>query len=712
MLAQAVLERLPEISRDVAQPLEARVEALISAMTLEEKVTQMLHDSPAIERLGVPAYNWWNECSHGVARAGLSTVFPHAIGLAATWDTELLDHVGQVISDEARAKHHHAAREGRVEIYGGLTFWTPNINIVRDPRWGRAQETFGEDPFLTGRLAVVFIKALQGDHPEYLKLAACAKHYAAHSGPEHLRHSFDTQVSLYDLWDTYLPAFEACVRDANVESVMGAYTRTNGEACCASPTLIGDILRTRWQFAGHFVSDCGAIEDIADQHKLVDSYAAAAALAVREGCDLCCGCAYEALVEAVEGALVGEAQLDQCLRRLYLTRFRLGMFDPVERVPYAQISIDVVGQAEHRALARVAACESIVLLKNTGVLPLDKHLASIAVIGPNAHDLTAQLGNYHGTPVQPMTVLEGIQQAVGEGAQIHYAAGCDIINPDETGFAAALRAAQASDVVVFVGGLSQVLEGEDLQDEGVPPGTTSQGDRVSIELPAIQERLLQQLHETGKPVVLVLFGGSAVAIPWAANSLDAIVHAWYPGEAGEAVADVLFGACNPAGRLPLTFYRSTDDLPDFHSYDMRGRTYRYFDGEVLYPFGYGLSYTTFQYAALSLSAESVAPDGRVRVTVEVANTGSRAGAEVVQVYVRRLSPPGTRAPRWALRGFQRVQLDAGEQQSVIFDLNGKAFASVTEDGQSVVLAGDYEVCVSGQSPTRTAAHVCARISVP
>ncbi len=711
MLAQAVLDKLPEISRDLSQSLDVRVDSLIRVLTLEEKVAQMLHDAPAIERLGVPAYNWWNECSHGVARAGLSTVFPHAIGLAATWDTDLLARVGTVTSDEARAKHHQAVREGRVEIYGGLTFWTPNINIVRDPRWGRAQETFGEDPFLTGRLAVVFVKALQGDHPRYLKLAACAKHYAAHSGPEALRHTFDAQVSPYDLWDTYLPAFEACVREADVESIMGAYTRTNGEACCASPTLLGKILRDQWQFAGHVVSDCGAIEDISERHKLADSHAGAAALAVSAGCDLCCGCAYEALVEAVERGLVSEAQLDQCLRRLFKTRFRLGMFDPPEQVPYTQIPVEIVGQPEHRALARQAVCESLVLLKNMGLLPLSKTLASIAVIGPNADNLTAQLGNYHGTPIKPVTILEGISQA-GDGATIvNYAVGCDVLLEDERGFAEAVRLAEASDVVIFVGGLSQVIEGEELQVEGVPEGTTSQGDRTTIELPAVQEKLLKRLHETGKPIVLVLLGGSTLAIPWADEALPAILQAWYPGEAGEGIADVLFGYHNPAGRLPLTVYRATRDLPSFDSYDMRGRTYRYFEEEALYPFGYGLSYTTFHYDDPRVSAKSIEAGETVRVSVMVTNRGNVAGDEVTQLYVRRLSAHESRFPRLALRGFQQFHLDVGEQREILFEITGKELASITDEGESVIIPGEYELCIGGQPPIKGAVIISTRIII-
>lgn len=711
MLVQAALDRLPEIARDVSQPLAARVDALLTALTLEEKVSQMLHESPAIERLGIPAYNWWNECSHGVARAGLSTVFPHAIGLAASWNTDLLTQVGAVIADEARAKHHQATREGRVEIYGGLTFWTPNINIVRDPRWGRAQETFGEDPFLVGRLGVVFIQALQGDHPRYLKLAACAKHYAAHSGPEALRHSFDAQVSQYDLWDTYLPAFAACVLEAEVEGVMGAYTRTNGEACCASPTLLGEILRDRWQFGGYVVSDCGAIEDIYERHNLAATPAAGAALAVNAGCDLCCGCAYTALVAAVEQGLVTEAQIDESLARLLQTRFRLGMFDPLEQVPFTQIPITVVGQPAHRTLARQAARESLVLLRNTGLLPLRKDLRAVAVIGPNADNVTTQLGNYHGDPVRPLSVLDGIRQAVSETTQVYYAAGCDITGTDEAGFGRALERAAESDVVIVVGGLSQVLEGEELQDEGVPSGTTSQGDRVRIELPAIQERLLHRLHATGKPVVLVLLSGSSLAMPWADAHLPAILQAWYPGEAGEAIADALFGDYNPAGRLPLTFYRATSDLPDFASYDMRGRTYRYFAGEALYPFGYGLSYTTFDYAPLLVNQDTLRGNETLRVQTTVTNGGGRAGDEVAQLYLRRLENDGQRFPRLALRGFQRFHLAPGQSQSVTFELVAPDFMAVTEQGAAMLLPGQYEIYVGGQPPLKHDTGVRAVVTV-
>ena len=696
--------KLPEIARDTSQPLDARINALIAAMTLEEKAGQLLHEAPDIPRLGIPAYNWWNESSHGVARAGLSTVFPHAIGLAASWNRDLLDAVGVVISDEMRAKHHAFTRNGQVIIYGGLTTWTPNINIVRDPRWGRAQETFGEDPQLTAQLAVAFIRALQGDHPRYLKLAACAKHYAAHSGPEALRHSFNAEVSAYDLWDTYLPAFEACVREADVESVMSAYTRTNGEACSASPTLLQAILRDQWGFAGHVVSDCGAIEDIYAHHQIAASMAHAAALAINNGCDLCCGCAYEALLEAVALGLVSETQIDLSLRRVLRTRFLLGMFDPEEDVPYTQIPLEVVGAPEHRALARRAARESLVLLKNDGILPLSKSTPRLAVIGPNADDIQVQLGNYHGDPVQPVTVLEGIRQAVSADTAVSYARGCDVAAVSEAGFAGAVALAQDADVVIFVGGLSQVLEGEDLQDEGVPPGTTSQGDRQYIELPPVQENLLKALHATGKPVVLVLLNGSALAIPWADAHLAAIVEAWYPGEAGEAVADVLFGDHNPGGRLPLTFYRATADLPPFESYDMQGRTYRYLDAQTppLYPFGYGLSYTHFAYGPLRASQTTLQPGDALTITVDVRNAGQFAGDEVIQLYLRCRDASAAKQPHLALRHFERLHIPAGQTQTVRFTLSYDDFSTVTGSGERVVRPGRYQVCIGGNPPSGAA----------
>ncbi len=685
-----------------------RADDLVRRLTPDEKIRQMMHHAPAVERLGIPAYNWWNECLHGVARAGTATVFPQVIGLAASWNLALIHEIGSAISDAARAKYHEAQRQGHHGQYYGLTFWTPNINIFRDPRWGRGQETCGEDPYLTARTGVVLIRALQGDDPRYLKTAACAKHYAVHSGPEADRHHFDAVVSTRDLWETYLPAFEAAVREASVEAVMGAYNRTNGEACCASPTLLGDILRQRWGFNGHVVSDCGAIDDIYRQHKLALTPEAAAALAVRMGCDLNCGGTYSALTAAVAQGLIDEATIDQAVKRLFITRMKLGMFDPPEQVPFAAIPFSVNDSAEHRALARRAACESMVLLKNDGILPLDRHsLRRIAVIGPNADDPAVLLGNYHGYPSASVTPLEGIRRAVASSVVITYARGCHIWKDDTGGYHEALEQAIAADVILFFGGLNQGLEGEEGQEEGLPPGDKSQGDRTQIELPAVQEALLQALHATGKPVILVLLNGSAVAINWSEAHLPAILEAWYPGEeGGSAIADVLFGDYNPAGRLPITFYRATSDLPPFTDYAMKNRTYRYFTGPVLYPFGYGLSYTTFVYSDLRVAWVG----DTLSISVQVANNGQRAGDEVVQIYVREVEPAAT-APRLSLQGFQRLHLAAGASATVDFSLARTQLMQVDESGTRHLKPGIFEICAGGGQPGKTAAGVQMTLQV-
>lgn len=678
--------------------MSERVDALIAALTLQEKISQLLHEAPAIERLGIPPYNWWNECSHGVARAGRATVFPHAIAQAATFDLDLIRRIGAAVSDEARAKHHQAAREGNFQAYYGLTFWTPNINIFRDPRWGRGQETYGEDPYLTGRMAVAYIQALQGDHPTYYKVAACAKHFAAHSGPESKRHEFDTRVNAHDLWDTYLPAFEASVREARVDAVMGAYSRLNGEPCCASRWLLQDILRGQWGFEGHVVSDCGAIEDIYQGHRLVDTAAEAAALAINNGCDLCCGCAYEALTEAVALEWVSEAVINQALRRVLLTRFRLGMFDPPEQVPYTRIAPELIECPAHDALATEAACAAMVLLKNDGLLPLHPGIGAIAVIGPNAASAEVMFGNYYGAPSHPMTVLEGIRRAVSPQTRVDYTPGCGIIDDDESGFAEAVQLAQSADVVIFVGGLSQVLEGEDMQDEGVPPGTVSRGDRVTLDLPPVQQRLLHALHAQAVPIVLVILSGSAVSLVWEDAHLSAILQAWYPGQnGGLAVARILFGDYNPAGRLPITVYRSVEDLPPFEDYDMRGRTYRYCPKPPLYAFGHGLSYSRFTYSNLHLSSERLTTTESVTATVAVTNIGPYAGDEVAQLYV---SGPRAAEPYQlrALRGFQRLHLEAGETQTLSFTLRPMDFSRVDDAGQRVLDAGRYMIAVGGCQP--------------
>ena len=577
------------IYTDPDQPIEARVQDLISRMTLEEKVSQTLHGSPAIERLGVPEYNWWNECLHGVARAGRATVFPQAIAMAATFDPERLKQVGQAVSDEARAKHHQALRQGNRGWYFGLTFWSPNINIFRDPRWGRGQETYGECPHLTARLGVAYVQGLQGEDPRYLKLVANAKHYAVHSGPEPERHGFDAVVNDKDLWETYLPAFEALVCEARVASVMGAYNRTNGEPCCASPTLLEEILRDTWGFTGHVVSDCGAICDIWKHHKAVETAAEAAAAAVKAGRDLNCGGTYIHLVGAVEKGLLDEADIDRALRRLFTARFQLGMFDPEDRVPYAAIAPEVVGCPAHRELARRTARDAMVLLKNDGLLPLAKDLASVGIVGPNAMAVQPLLGNYHGHSPQLTTPLEGIVGSVSPGTQISYHPGCSLAGSgaiDEGGLRFVLGEA---DVIVAVVGLAPSLEGEEgeASEEAASEGG---GDRVGLSLPGRQEELLKFLATLGKPVVCVMTGGSAIECRWALENLPAVLMAWYPGEAGgEALADLLFGDACPSGRMPVTVPYSLDDLPPFTDYAMAGRTYRYMTTEPLVPFGFGLS---------------------------------------------------------------------------------------------------------------------------
>jgi beta-glucosidase len=686
---------------DPNQPVKARVDDLVSRMTLEEKVSQMIHGAPAIERLGVPAYNWWNECLHGVGRAGIATVFPQAIGMAATWNTELMHEVAVAIANEARAKHHDALGEdGSAEQYYGLTFWTPNINIFRDPRWGRGQETYGEDPHLTSRMGVAFVRGLQGEDETYLKLVATPKHYVVHSGPEHERHHFDAEASVRDMQETYLPGFEACVREAGAYSVMGAYNRTNGEPCCASPTLLQDILREAWGFDGYVVSDCGAIGDIYKHHQVVDTAPEAAAHAVSNGCDLNCGEVYSALLEAVDQGLINEATIDRSVKRLFTARFRLGMFDPPERVPYAQIPIEINDSEEHRTLALQMARESIVLLKNTdGFLPLDKKdLDTIAVVGPNADDDIVLLANYNGTPSRSVTPLQGVRNTVGASTEVLYAKGCEIRSDDTSGFEEAVAAAEKADVVVAVMGLSQLIEGEEGQQEGVATGERSTGDRSDLRLPGVQDALLQALEVTGKPLVVVLLNGSAVAVNWAHEHAEAILEAWYPGEeGGTAIADVLFGDVNPAGRLPVTFYQSVDQLPPFRDYAMAGHTYRFFSGEPLYPFGHGLSYTTFDYRNLTLSDAEVDAGECVNVEVTVVNTGDRAGDEVVQLYVAD-DVASVPVPIRQLKGFRRIHLEPDEAQTLRFCVMPMQMAMVSDAGAWVVEPGTVSIFVGGGQP--------------
>jgi len=845
--------------KDLNRSFEERAADLVSRMTLEEKVAQLQNDAPAIPRLDVPAYEWWNEALHGVARAGAATVFPQAIGLAATFDVPLMTQIATAISDEGRAKHHEFAGRGLRKRYQGLTFWSPNINIFRDPRWGRGQETYGEDPFLTSRLGIAFVKALQGDDPKYRKVDATAKHYAVHSGPEHNRHVFDVHPSERDLWETYLPAFRALVQEGGVASVMGAYNRVNGESASGSHWLLTDILRKQWGFKGYVVSDCDSVDDIWKYHKIVATPEEAAALGVKSGDDVNCGRTYAALFNAVHKGLITEAEIDVSLRRAFLTRFQLGMFDPVEKVRWAQIPYSVNQSAAHDHLARKAAQESIVLLKNTGVLPLDRtKLKAIAVIGPTADEIMSLLGNYYGSPAAPVTILQGIREAVGPNTRVLHARGADLVEgraepraapliepaylrpeagsaqqglkgeyfrgkefggtavvtridprvafrwdrgaptdtmvaqgeltqatalgvddysirwtgkllPPTSGryelvvgandgfklyidgkvvtdgwepqqrvtsksafvdleggkaydlkleyfeadrdaevrlawrlpgskppFDEAMDAARAAEVVIFVGGLTGDVEGEEMRVSY--PGFAG-GDRTDLLLPQSQQKLLDALQATGKPVIMVLTAGSAIAVDREQAKLPAILMAWYPGQrGGNAVADVLFGATNPGGRLPVTFYKADEKLPDFEDYSMKNRTYRYFEGQPLYPFGHGLSYTKFAYTGLKLDRSSVASDGSVQATVTVKNVGKRAGDEVVQLYLKPLDPKRPRALQ-ELRGVERVTLAAGEARQVSFTVKPDRDLAIYDDAKDAyaVDAGRFEVRIGASS---------------
>ena len=713
---------------DFTASIRERVDALVSQMTLEEKVGQTVMEIRPVERLGIKNYDWWNECLHGVGRAGTATVFPQAIGLAAMWDETLMHQAATVISDEARAKHHDFLRQrqrhpdplerpdslwklqsfdnwySRCKCpwrYHGLTFWSPNINIFRDPRWGRGQETYGEDPYLTGRMAVAFIKGLQGDDPRYLKLVATAKHFAVHSGPESARHHFDAQISQRDLRETYLPAFRMAVKEGKVASVMGAYNRVNGAPACANRQLLDDILRKEWGFEGTVVSDVDAVIDVYEHHHYASSFEQAAAVSLKAGCDLNGGPCYNKLTAAVKQGLIREAEIEVAVKRNLTTLMRLGLYDPPEKVPYAQIPITVNDCPRHRAIALQAARESIVLLKNDkNCLPLRKDLKKIAVIGPNANDPEVLLGNYNGTPSASVTPLEGIRRKVAPGTRVEYLRGCDLAKPGVD--AKAVQLARSADVVVMVMGISPRLEGEEMKVDF--PGFAG-GDRTRLDLPGSQEELLKAVYATGKPVVLVLLNGSALAVNWANARLPAILETWYGGEeAGTALADVLFGDFNPAGRLPVTFYKTVDDLPPFEDYRMAGRTYRYFDREVLYPFGFGLSYTKFAYRNLKIAPAATTADRNITVSVELANVGPRDGEEVVQLYVtdQQTSVP---EPIRQLQGFRRVFLQAGQAQTVSFSLTPYQLSLINARDRRVVEPGKFRISVGGgQGRVKSAAQ--------
>lgn len=837
-------------------PVEERVKNLLSLMTLEEKVSQMMHESPAIERLGIPEYNWWNECLHGVGRAGQATVFPQAIGMAATFDDSHIFRVATAISDEARAKHHYYKKQGLRDYYQGLTYWTPNINIFRDPRWGRGMETYGEDPFLTSRIGVQFVKGLQGDNPDYFKLIATPKHYVVHSGPEYNRHSFDAVSDMRDFYMTYLPAFERTVREANAQSVMCAYNRTNGEVCCGSDELLNTILRHELGFGGYIVSDCGAIMDFykENHHHVVNTAPEAAAKAVLAGTDLNCGQTYAGLVEAVKQGLLNETDIDVALGRLLKAKIQLGMFDPDERVPYSTIPPEVVESKEHVALTLETARKSMVLLKNDhSLLPLPKDLKRVAVIGPNANDVEPLYANYNGYSKNPVTPLQGIKNKL-PNAEVMYAQGCDMapnlpslvpipaeflftdktleqqglkgeyfandsldgsplhtridanvdfnwwndapmsdLNPidfsvrwtgsvkapvsgeyyigyqsaymsmwldDEKigstydvhhpnkvykkitleagkvynvrlelkkhrGMALeklmwqmphpnmqqeAIDLARESDVIILCMGLSPLLEGEEMN---VAVEGFKGGDRISLNIPKVQTDLMKELKKVGKPMVLVLMNGSAVSVNWEKENIDAILEAWYPGqEGGNAIADILFGDYNPGGRLPVTFYKSENDLPDFEDYRMKGRTYRYFTKEPLWKFGYGLSYTQFEYSNLSVQ-NLLADNNKVKVEIDVKNTGKTPGDEVVQIYVKDLTGKEY-LPLHSLAGFKRIHLKPGETQKVSFELDKSSFEQITDQLERKIEKGEYEIIAGGAQPDKSLnnrTHQVSKISI-
>jgi len=679
---------------DSTLPIETRVRDLVARLTLQEKIGQLVYNAPAIPRFNIPSYDYWSEALHGVARSGRATVFPQAIGMAATWNPMLVRRVASAIGDEVRAKHHEAVRRNGFSGHNqGLNVWSPNVNIFRDPRWGRGQETWGEDPFFTGEMGAAFVRGIQGDHPKYLKTAACAKHYAVHSGPEKDRHHFNASVSERDLRETYLPAFKKLVTEARVEAVMGAYNRTNDEPCCASQKLLVDILRGEWEFEGHVVSDCGALADIHDHHHVTAGAPESAALAIKHGCDLDCGGVYEQLGIAIQRGLVAEADVDLALTRVLTSRFKLGLFDPPGAVPYASISTSIINCVEHRALARRAAVESIVLLKNKGnILPIAPDVRSIFVTGSNAADVHVLLGNYYGISETLTTILQGIIQRVPEGVRVDYRPGTTLVQLGRGPINYAMHGAASYDLTIACLGTSPLMEGE----EGESILSEQAGDRVNIGLPSTQVDFIKRLAASGAKIVLVLTGGSAIALGEIADLVEAIVFVWYPGqEGGAAVADVLFGDANPAGRLPITFYQSVDQLPPFEDYNMTGRTYRYMTQAPLYPFGYGLSYTHFEYANLKMEAFEIPADGRINISLDVRNDGDRAGDEVVQLYV---CYPDSKVARPAkeLRGFQRVSLAPGESKTVTFTLEAHQLVYYGNGG-FVIEPGTVQVMIGSSS---------------
>jgi beta-glucosidase len=681
---------------DPSHAIPERVKDLMSRLTLLEKVAQMNHPSEGVPRLNITPYNYWNEALHGVARNGKATVFPQAIGMAASWDHDLVKRVASAIGDEARAKHHETMRRyGYSEQYQGLSFWSPNVNIFRDPRWGRGQETWGEDPYLTGEMGAAFVKGLQGDHPKYMKVAACAKHYAVHSGPEGQRHTFNAVVSMRDLYGTYLPAFKKLVTEAKVESVMGAYNRTLGVPCNASKFLLEDILRGEWGFDGHVVSDCGALTDIHANHKVTKDAVESAALALLAGCDLGCDHIYNFIPEAIERGLITEADLDRSLGRTLTTRFRLGMFDPPKMVPYTSIPMSVVGCRKHRQMAYQMAAESVVLLKNNkNVLPIRPQVKSIMVTGPVATSLEVLMGNYYGFNEQMITFLEGVVGRLPEGIRFEYHPGCLLVHPNAISQTWAPFMAADKDIVLAFMGTAPFMEGE----EGEALLAAANGDRSDISLPAAQLEFLKQLSTHGAKTVLILTGGSPIALGEAENLVEAILWVGYPGqEGGRAVAAVLFGDVAPSGKLPVSFPKSIEDVPPFEDYNMTGRTYRFSTKEPLYPFGFGLSYTSFVYSGMRLKS-SIRAGQSVTVSVKVANAGNTTATEVVQFYLKDIEA-SVPVPLQQLIGFQRVLLKPGQKKTVKLTITPEMMMLIDDDGKSRLEPGKFSLTVSGCSPS-------------
>ena len=712
-----------EISKNEAKNSEYRKKAaeLVSQMTLEEKVSQTLYKSVAIERLGIPAYNWWNEALHGVARAGVATVFPQAIGLGATFDEDLIEEIGDAISTEGRAKFNMQSKFEDRDIYKGLTFWAPNVNIFRDPRWGRGHETYGEDPYLTSRLGVRFVEGIQGHDEKYLKAAACAKHFAVHSGPEELRHEFDAISTKQDMYETYLPAFKACVQEAKVETVMGAYNRTNGEPCCGSKTLLQDTLRKEWGFSGHVVSDCWAIKDFHENHHVTNSAVDSAAMAMNNGCDLNCGEIFENLFAGVKAGKVSEERLDEALINLFATRMKLGVLNGESDNQFDNIPYDAIDTKEMKALNLKASKKTIVLLKNKdNLLPLDKSkLKTIGVIGPNANSRAALVGNYEGTASRYVTILEGIQDYVGDDVRVMTSEGCHLYKDRSQGLGMSRDrlsevrgVCEASDVIIACMGLDATIEGE----QGDAGNEYGSGDKPNLNLPGLQNEVLSIIAEYNKPSILILLAGSALAVDWADENMSAIIQGWYPGaEGGHAIADILFGETNPEGKLPLTFYSNKNNLPDFTDYSMKGRTYRYITEKPLYPFGYGLSYTKYEYGNLKASADKVSDNG-VMLTMDIKNAGAYDGVETVQCYVTYKNlKDATNVPNASLKAIKKVELKAGETKNVTIELPYEAFALADEDGKYKVYEGEYEVFVGGNGPDERSAELtgskCASVVI-